>query len=272
MSGYLVDDTRKVTASRLKEMKAEGKKIAMLTSYDFTTASIVDAAGVDSILIGDSASNVMAGNATTLPITLDEMIYHGRSVARGVKRAFVVCDMPFGTYQVDAKEAVANAVRIMKETGVDAVKLEGGVEIIDAVRGILNAGIPVVGHLGLTPQSINKFGNYGVRAKEEAEAAKLLSDVKLLAETGVCAIVLEKVPAALTAKAVESVDVPIIGIGAGAADGQVLVVDDMLGKNKGFKPKFMRHYADLHTIMTDAIGQYVSDVKDTSFPNESESY
>ena len=272
MSGYLVDDTRKVTASRLKEMKAEGKKIAMLTSYDYTTASIVDAAGVDSILIGDSASNVMAGNATTLPITLDEMIYHARSVARGAKRAFVVCDMPFGTYQVDAKEAVRNAVRIMKETGVDALKLEGGVEIIDAVRGILAAGIPVVGHLGLTPQSINKFGGYGLRAKEDAEAAKLLSDVKLLAEAGVCAIVLEKIPAALAAKAVASVDVPIIGIGAGAADGQVLVVDDMLGMNKGFKPKFLRRYADLYSIMTDAVGQYVSDVKDASFPNEQESY
>ncbi len=272
MSGYLVEDTRKVTALRLKEMKAEGKKIAMLTSYDFTTASIVDAAGVDCILIGDSASNVMAGNATTLPITLDEMIYHARSVVKGVKRAFVVCDMPFGTYQVNRQEAVANAIRIMKETGADAVKLEGGVEIIDAIRGIISAGIPVVGHLGLTPQSINAFGTYAVRAKEEAEAAKLLSDCKLLEEAGVCAIVLEKIPSVLTQKAVASVSVPIIGIGAGAADGQVLVVDDMLGKNIGFKPKFLRRYANLHEVMTEAIGQYVSDVKDTSFPNENECY
>lgn len=194
MPGYLVDDTRKVTTHRLKEMKAEGKKIAMLTSYDFTTAKIVDEAGVDMILIGDSASNVMAGNMTTLPITLDQMIYHARSVARAVKRALVVCDMPFGTYQIDEKEAVRNAIRIMKETGCDAVKLEGGVEIIEGVKRILDAGIPVVGHLGLTPQSINKFGTYAVRAKEDAEAEKLLSDVKLLAEVGCCAVVLEKFP------------------------------------------------------------------------------
>ena len=272
MSGYLVEDTRKVTALRLSEMKAEGKKIAMLTSYDYTTASIVDAAGVDSILIGDSASNVMAGNATTLPITLDEMIYHARSVVRGVKRAFVVCDMPFGTYQVCAHDAVANAVRIMKETGADAVKLEGGAEIIEAVRGIVAAGIPVVGHLGLTPQSIHAFGSYAVRAKEDAEAAKLLSDCKLLEEAGACAIVLEKIPARLTAEAVAAVRIPIIGIGAGAADGQVLVVDGMLGKNEGFKPKFLRRYAQLHEIMTEAIGHYVSDVKDASFPNENECY
>lgn len=272
MPGYLVEDTRKVTTHRLKEMKAEGKKIAMLTSYDYTTAKIVDAAGVDSILIGDSASNVMAGNATTLPITLEQMIYHASSVARAVKRAFVVCDMPFGTYQVDAKEAVRNAVRIMKETRCDAVKLEGGVEIIDAVRRILGAGIPVFGHLGLTPQSINKFGTYAVRAKEEAEAAKLLSDVKLLAEAGCCGIVLEKIPASLTAQAVKSVSIPIIGIGGGPADGQVLVIDDMLGKNKDFSPKFLRRYADLYTVMTDAIGQYVSDVKSGDFPNETERY
>lgn len=272
MSGYLVDDTRKVTTHRLKEMKAEGKKIAMLTSYDYTTARIVDGAGVDSILIGDSASNVMAGNMTTLPITIDQMIYHAQSVVRGVKRAFVICDMPFGSYQVDAKEAVKNAIRIMKETGCDAVKLEGGVEIIEAVKRIVDAGIPVCGHLGLTPQSINKFGNYGVRAKEKAEADKLLSDVKLLAEAGCCAIVLEKIPAVLTQQAVESVDIPIIGIGAGPADGQVLVVDDMLGKNQGFSPKFLRRYADLFTIMTDAIGSYVADVKSTDFPNENEKY
>lgn len=272
MPGYLVEDERKVTTARLKAMKADGKKIAMLTSYDYTTARIVDGAGVDMILVGDSASNVMAGHATTLPITLDQMIYHAAAVNRGVKRAFVVCDMPFGTYQVDAKEAVCNAIRIMKETGCDAVKLEGGAEIIDAVRRILDAGIPVVGHLGLTPQSINKFGTYAVRAREEAEATKLLADVKLLSEAGCCAIVLEKIPAGLTKEACASTDVPIIGIGAGDADGQVLVIDDMLGKNQGFSPKFLRRYADLHTIMTDAIGSYVTDVKSGDFPNENERY
>ena len=272
MAGYLVESTRKVTTHRLKEMKAEGKKIAMLTSYDYTTAKIVDAAGVDCILIGDSASNVMAGNATTLPITLDQMIYHASSVARAVQRAFVVCDMPFGTYQVDAKEGVRNAIRIMKETRCDALKLEGGEEILETVQRILDAGIPVFGHLGLTPQSINKFGTYAVRAKEEAEAAKLLRDVKLLDEAGCCGIVLEKIPAALTEQAVASVDIPIIGIGAGPADGQVLVIDDMLGKNKDFSPKFLRRYADLFTIMTDAIGQYVTDVKRGDFPNLQERY
>ena len=272
MAGYLVESTRKVTTLRLKEMQAEGKKIAMLTSYDYTTAKIVDAAGVDCILIGDSASNVMAGNATTLPITLDQMIYHASSVARAVQRAFVVCDMPFGTYQVDAKEGVRNAIRIMKETRCDALKLEGGEEILETVQRILDAGIPVFGHLGLTPQSINKFGTYAVRAKEEAEAAKLLRDVKLLAEAGCCGIVLEKIPAALTEQAVASVDIPIIGIGAGPADGQVLVIDDMLGKNKDFSPKFLRRYADLFTIMTDAIGQYVTDVKRGDFPNLQERY
>ena len=272
MAGYLVESTRKVTTHRLKEMKAEGKKIAMLTSYDYTTAKIVDAAGVDCILIGDSASNVMAGNATTLPITLDQMIYHASSVARAVQRAFVVCDMPFGTYQVDAKEGVRNAIRIMKETRCDALKLEGGEEILETVQRILDAGIPVFGHLGLTPQSINKFGTYAVRAKEEAEAAKLLRDVKLLAEAGCCGIVLEKIPAALTEQAVASVDIPIIGIGAGPADGQVLVIDDMLGKNKDFSPKFLRRYAGLFTIMTDAIGQYVTDVKRGDFPNLQERY
>lgn len=272
MPGYLVEDTRKVTTLRLKQMKAEGKKIAMLTSYDYTTASIVDAAGVDCILIGDSASNVMAGNSTTLPITLDQMIYHAQAVSRAVKRAFVVCDMPFGTYQIDAKEAVRNAVRIMQQTACDAVKLEGGVEILPSVKRILDAGIPVFGHLGLTPQSINKFGTYGVRAKEEAEATKLLSDVRALAEAGCCGIVLEKIPASLTAQAVAAVDIPIIGIGGGPADGQVLVIDDMLGKNKGFSPKFLRRYADLHEVMTDAIGRYVGDVKSGDFPNDSECY
>ena len=273
MPGYLVDDTRKVTTHRLKEMKEQGKKIAMLTSYDYTTAKIVDEAGVDIILVGDSASNVMAGNHTTLPITLDQMIYHARSVVRGVKRALVVCDMPFGTYQVNPVEGVRNAIRIMQESGSDAVKLEGGQEIIEAVRKILEAGIPVCGHLGLTPQSICKFGTYAVRAKEQAEAEKLLSDAKLLESAGCFAIVLEKIPAELTQRVVEAVSIPVIGIGAGPSDGQVLVVDDMLGKNKGFSPKFLRRYADLHTIMTDAIGQFVSDVKTGDFPNrETESY
>lgn len=272
MAGYLVEDARKVTTHRLLEMKQQGKKIAMLTAYDYTTAGIVDGAGVDCILVGDSASNVMAGNVTTLPITLDQMIYHARSVTRAVKRALVVCDMPFGTYQVNPTEGVRNAIRIMQETGADAVKLEGGIEILDTIRKILEAGIPVMGHLGLTPQSINKFGTYAVRAKEEAEAAKLLSDAKVLEDVGCFAIVTEKIPAALNAKVCQKLSIPVIGIGAGASDGQVLVVDDMLGKNNDFSPKFLRRYADLHTIMTDAIGQYVADVKNCDFPNEKEQY
>lgn len=272
MPGYLVEDERKVTTKRLKEMKAAGKKIAMLTAYDFNTARIVDAAGVDVVLIGDSASNVMAGNYTTLPMTVDQMIYHAKSVARATKRALVVCDMPFGSYQVCAEEAVRNAIRIMKESAADAVKLEGGVEILEAVKKILDAGIPVCGHLGLTPQSINKFGTYAVRAKEADEARKLLADAKALAEAGCFAIVLEKIPATLTRQVCEAVDIPIIGIGGGPADGQVLVVDDMLGKNKDFTPKFLRRYADLYTVMTDAIGQYVTDVKSGDFPNEHERY
>ena len=273
MAGYLVDDTRKVTTHRLAEMKQGGKKIAMLTSYDYSMAQIVDNAGVDVILVGDSASNVMAGNLTTLPITLDQMIYHAASVVRGVKRALVVCDMPFGTYQVDPEDAVRNAVRIMAESGCDAVKLEGGVEILPAIRRILDAGIPVMGHLGLTPQSINKFGTYAVRAKEAAEAEKLKSDAKALADAGCFAVVMEKIPASLAAEVTASIAVPTIGIGAGGAcDGQVLVIHDMLGMNKGFSPKFLRRYADLHAVMTDAIGQYVADVKDQSFPIEGEQY
>ncbi len=273
MAGYLVDDVRKVTTRRLQEMKEQGKKIAMLTAYDYTTAKIVDGAGVDVILVGDSASNVMAGNHTTLPITLDQMIYHASSVVKGVKRALVVCDMPFGTYQVNPTDGVRNAIRIMKETGCDALKLEGGVEILDTVRTILDAGIPVMAHLGLTPQSINKFGTYAVRAKEEAEAAKLLSDAKALDEAGCFGCVLEKIPATLAKKVTESLRMPTIGIGGGGAtDGQVLVVADMLGMNNDFSPKFLRRYADLHTIMTDAIGQYVSDVKSGDFPNEGEQY
>lgn len=272
MSTYLIEDTRKVTTTRLLTMKQQNQKIAMLTAYDYTTATIVDAARVDCILVGDSASNVMAGNLTTLPITLDQMIYHARSVVRGVNRALVVCDMPFGTYQVSPTEGVRNAIRIMQETGADALKLEGGVEILNTVRAILEAGIPVMGHLGLTPQSINRFGTYAVRAREEAEAQKLLNDAKALEEVGCFALVTEKIPAALNAKVCQNLHIPVIGIGAGSSDGQVLVIDDMLGKNKGFSPKFLRRYADLHSIMTDAIGNYVSDVKSGSFPNESEQY
>lgn len=272
MAGYLVDDTRKVTTNRLIDMKKQGKKIAMLTSYDYTMAQIVDQSGIDIILVGDSASNVMAGNETTLPITIDQMIYHARSVTRGVKRALVVCDMPFGTYQVNPVEGVKNAIRIMQETGADALKLEGGVEILDTVKAILNAGIPVMGHLGLTPQSINKFGTYAVRAKEEAEAEKLVSDAKALEEAGCFSLVVEKIPTALTERVCQSLQIPVIGIGGGPADGQVLVVHDMLGMNKGFTPKFLRRYADLHTIMTEAIGQYISDVKEEKFPNEEERY
>lgn len=273
MAGYLVSDTRKVTTHRFIEMKQRGEKISMLTSYDFTTAGIVDGAGIDGILVGDSASNVMAGNSTTLPMTVEQMIYHARSVVRGVKRALVVCDMPFGSYQVDRKEGVKNAVRIMKESGCDALKLEGGSEIVDTIRGILDAGIPVMGHLGLTPQSINKFGTYTVRAKEEAEAAKLLSDARLLAEAGCFGVVLEKVPAELASRVSAEISIPTIGIGAGnGTDGQILVVDDMLGMSKGFNPRFLRRYADLHGVMTDAIGQYITDVKSMDFPNEKESY
>ena len=272
MAGYIVEDTKKITTQKIIQMKKDGKKIAMLTTYDYTMAQIVDRAGVDIILVGDSASNVMAGNLTTLPITIDQMIYHGRSVARGTKRAMVVCDMPFGTYQVSREEGIRNAVRMMAETGVDALKLEGGEEIIDTVRGIINAGIPVVGHLGLTPQSVYKFGGFGVRAKEEAEADKLMKDAKLLEEAGCFALVLEKIPAALCQKVCHSLSIPVIGIGAGSADGQVLVLQDMLGMNEGFKPKFLRQYAQLGAILNDAIGQYVIDVKDGSFPNESESY
>ena len=272
MAGYLVSDTRKVTTQRLVEMKEQGQQIAMLTSYDYTMAKLVDEAGVDAILIGDSASNVMAGNTTTLPMTLGQMIYHAQCVVRGVRRALVVCDMPFGTYQTGPAEGVKNAIRIMQESGCDALKMEGGVEILDTVKAILDAGIPVMGHLGLTPQSINKFGTYAVRAKEEAEAEKLVSDAKLLAQLGCFSIVLEKIPAALTRKVCQEVSVPIIGIGAGQADGQVLVVHDMLGMNNGFSPKFLRRYADLATVITDAVGQYVTDVKAKDFPDENESY
>lgn len=245
----------------------------MLTSYDYTMAGIVDKAGIDAILVGDSASNVMAGNQTTLPITVDQMIYHAKSVVRAVQRALVVCDMPFGSYQVGSHVGVTNAIRIMKESGCDALKIEGGVEIIDTVKRILDAGIPVIGHLGLTPQSINKFGTYAVRAKDEAEAEKLLSDAKALAEIGCFAVTLEKVPAKLAAQVTREIKVPTIGIGAGnGTDGQVLVVADMLGMSQGFNPRFLRRYANLNEVITDAIGQYVTDVKSGDFPNEQESY
>lgn len=264
---------RAVTTYRLAEMKQRGEKIAMLTSYDYSMARIVDAAGIDVILVGDSAANIMAGYETTLPITLDMMIYHARSVVRAVNRALVVVDLPFGTYQGNSKVALDSAVRIMKETEADAVKMEGGEEILESVQRILSAGIPVMGHLGLTPQSIHKFGTYNVRAKEAAEAEKLVRDAHLLSDAGCFAIVLEKIPAALAARVTSEVSAPTIGIGAGGAcDGQVLVVHDMLGINKGFSPRFLRRYADLHTIMTDAVGRYIDDVKSGDFPNEKEQY
>ena len=272
MSTY-TEDTRKVTTRRLIEMKERGEKISMLTAYDYSMATLIDRAGMDVILVGDSASNVMAGNVTTLPMTLDQMIYHGQSVVRAVKRALVVVDMPFGSYQGNSKEALASAIRIMKEAGADAVKLEGGEEIKESIARILSAGIPIMGHLGLTPQSINKFGTYAVRAKEEAEAQQLIKDAHLLEQLGCFAIVLEKIPAKLAARVAEEVTIPIIGIGAGGGvDGQVLVMHDMLGINKDFSPRFLRRYANLHTIITDAVKQYISDVKEQDFPNESEQY
>jgi ketopantoate hydroxymethyltransferase (EC 2.1.2.11) len=273
MAGYISDDTRKVTTHRLIEMKQRGEKISMLTSYDYTMAQIVDGAGMDVILVGDSASNVMAGEVTTLPITLDQMIYHAKSVVRGVKRAMVVVDMPFGSYQGNEMEGLASAIRIMKESHADALKLEGGEEIIGTVKRIISAGIPVMGHLGLMPQSINKYGTYTVRAKDDAEANKLIRDAHLLEEAGCFAIVLEKIPAALAERVASELTIPMIGIGAGGhVDGQVLVVQDMLGMNNGFRPRFLRRYADLYTVMTDAISRYISDVKNCDFPNEKEQY
>ena len=264
---------RAVTTLRLKEMKDRGEKIAMLTSYDYSMAKIVDAAGVDVILVGDSAANVMAGYETTVPITLDAMIYHARSVVRAVERALVVVDLPFGTYQGNSKMALDSAIRIMKETEADAVKLEGGEEILESVERILTAGIPIMGHLGLTPQSIHKFGTYTVRAREEAEAEKLVRDARLLEEAGCFAVVLEKIPAVLAERVSKELSIPTIGIGAGGGtDGQVLVLHDMLGINTGFSPRFLRRYADLHTVMTDAVGRYVADVKSQDFPNEQEQY
>lgn len=254
-------------------MKANGEKISMLTAYDFTMAQIVDTAGVDVILVGDSASNVMAGHETTLPITLDQMIYHASSVVRAVNRALIVVDLPFGSYQSDPKEALRSAIRIMKESGGHAVKLEGGSEIKDSIKKILNAGIPVMGHLGLTPQSIYKFGTYTVRAKEEQEAEKLIEDAEMLERIGCFAVVLEKIPAHLAQKVAESISIPVIGIGAGGGvDGQVLVIHDMLGMNNEFNPRFLRRYMNLYEGMTNAIGQYVNDVKSRDFPNEKEQY
>lgn len=272
MSTY-TEDQRKVTTHRLSEMKARGEKIAMLTAYDYSMAKLIDEAGMDVILVGDSASNVMAGNITTLPITLDQMIYHAKSVIKGVKRALVVVDLPFGSYQGNSKEALASAIRIMKESHAEAVKIEGGAEIRESIERILCAGIPVMGHLGLTPQSINKFGAYSVRAREEAEAAKLIEDARLLEEIGCFAIVLEKIPAELAKKVSEQLTIPVIGIGAGGGtDGQVLVMHDMLGINKGFSPRFLRRYADLATVINDAVAHYIDDVKTRDFPNEKEQY
>lgn len=272
MSTY-IEDNRKVTTHRLFEMKQRGEKISMLTAYDYSMATIIDQAGIDVILVGDSASNVMAGNVTTLPMTLDQMIYHGKSVVRGVNRALVVVDMPFGTYQGNSKEALASAIRIMKETHADCIKLEGGSEVRESIERILCAGIPVMGHLGLTPQSINKFGTYAVRAREEAEAQKLIDDAHLLEELGCFALVLEKIPAHLATRVAQELSIPIIGIGAGGGvDGQVLVMHDMLGINKNFSPRFLRRYADLNTIITSAVQNYIDDVKNCDFPNEKEQY
>lgn len=263
----------KVTTQTVVEMKQRGEKISMLTAYDFTMASIIDQAGIDVILVGDSASNVMAGYETTVPMTMEHMIYHTSCVVRGVDRALVIADLPFMTYQVTAKEALINAGRMMKEAGAHAVKLEGGKPIIKTVKRIVDAGIPVMGHLGLTPQSIYKFGTYKVRAKEQEEAEQLLKDAKLLEEAGVFSIVLEKIPAALAQKVTESVSVPTIGIGAGPdCDGQVLVLHDMLGLNKDFSPRFLRRYDDLHKSMTAAVSRYIDDVKEGDFPNENERY
>ena len=273
MSTNTKDNLRKVTTRRLSEMKSRGEKISMLTAYDYSSAKILDGAGIDVLLVGDSASNVMAGNVTTLPITLDQMIYHAKSVIKGVNRALVVVDLPFGSYQGNSKEALNSAIRIMKESHAEAVKMEGGSEIRESVERILSAGIPVMGHLGLTPQSINKFGTYTVRAREEAEAAKLIEDAKMLEEIGCFAIVIEKVPAKLAAEVAKVVSIPIIGIGAGGGvDGQVLVMHDMLGINTDFSPRFLRRYADLASIMTEAVQHYIEDVKSGDFPSEAESY
>ena len=273
MSVAKVDDNRKVTTHRLIEMKQRGEKISMLTAYDYSMAKLIDQAGMDVILVGDSASNVMAGNVTTLPITLDQMIYHGKSIMKAVNRALVVVDLPFGTYQGNSKEALASAIRVMKETHADCIKLEGGAEVRESIERILCAGIPIMGHLGLTPQSINKFGTYTVRAREEAEANKLIEDAHLLEEIGCFALVLEKIPAELAARVASELTIPVIGIGAGGGvDGQVLVMHDMLGINQGFSPRFLRRYANLGEEITRAVQAYIEDVKSQDFPNEKEQY
>ena len=263
---------KRITTNTLREMKAANEKITMLTAYDFSMAKIVDQSGIDVILVGDSASNVMAGHETTLPITLDQMIYHASSVVRAIDRSLVVVDLPFGCYQGNSKEALNSAIRIMKESGAHAVKMEGGYQVKESIERVLSAGIPVMGHLGLTPQSIYKFGTYTVRAKEEAEAEQLLSDTKLLEEIGCFGIVLEKIPSELAQKAAASIEIPIIGIGAGAVDGQVLVIHDMLGITQEFSPRFLRRYADLSGIMKGAIENYIKDVRSADFPNEEEQY
>jgi 3-methyl-2-oxobutanoate hydroxymethyltransferase len=266
-------EVKRITTHILQEMKARGEKISMLTAYDYSMATILDDAGLDVLLVGDSASNVMAGHETTLPITLDQMIYHAQSVVRGANRAFVVVDLPFGSYQGNSKEALNSAIRIMKESGAHGVKLEGGAEIIESVNRIITAGIPVMGHLGLTPQSIYKFGTYTVRAKDEAEAEKLKTDTLLLQEAGCFSVVLEKIPAKLAKVVSESVHIPVIGIGAGPhCDGQVLVVNDMIGLTKGFRPRFLRQYLNLYDGILNAAQQYIKDVKSNDFPNEKEQY
>lgn len=266
-------EIKRITTHTLQEMKQRNEKIAMLTAYDYSMATILDDAGLDVLLVGDSASNVMAGHETTLPITLDQMIYHAQSVVRGANRAFVVVDLPFGSYQGNSKEALNSAIRIMKESGAHGVKLEGGVEIVESIQRIITAGIPVMGHLGLTPQSIYKFGTYTVRAKDEAEANKLKTDVLALQEAGCFAVVLEKIPAKLAKEVTESLQIPTIGIGAGPnCDGQVLVVNDMIGLTKGFKPRFLRQYLDLYEGIKGAAQSYIADVKANDFPNEKEQY
>ncbi|MDR1738773.1 MAG: 3-methyl-2-oxobutanoate hydroxymethyltransferase [Candidatus Symbiothrix sp.] len=272
MSTY-TEEKRKVTTQRLLEMKQRGEKISMLTAYDYSMASIIDRAGMDVILVGDSAGNVMAGHTTTLPVTLDQMIWYAQAVRKAVKRALVVVDLPFGSYQGNSKEAVCSAIRIMKETGADAVKMEGGREIRESVERILSAGIPIMGHLGLTPQSINKFGTYAVRAQDKAEADKLLSDAHLLEDLGCFGIVLEKIPAQLGKQVATELAIPLIGIGAGGyVDGQVLVMHDMLGINTAFSPRFLRRYANLYEVIRGAAEHYIQDVKSGDFPNEKESY
>ncbi len=266
-------EIKKITTNTLQKMKANGEKISMLTAYDFSFAKIFDASGIDVILVGDSASNVMAGNETTVPMTLDHMIYHAQCVVKGIDRCLVVVDMPFGSYQSNSDIALASAIRIMKETGAHSIKLEGGAEVIESIRRIVAAGIPVMGHLGLTPQSIYKFGTYNVRAKEQEEADKLRTDARLLEEAGCFAIVLEKIPSALAKEVSESLTIPTIGIGAGKhCDGQVLVMHDMLGINTEFKPRFLRQYLNLHEQITGAVQQYITDIKQKDFPNDSESY